>query len=74
MTAEVIKRSGFSMQVCVPMDWTDEAVKAFADRESICGTENGWFLRQDGDEALKGDPARNPCSQRPGHVHMVLDA
>ncbi len=74
MTAEVTKRGAFSMQVCVPSDWTDEQVKQFADRENLCGTEHGWSIRKAGDKALNGDPERNACQQRAGHVHIMLDA
>ena len=41
MEAEVTRRGAFSMQVCVPDKWTDEQVKEFANRENMCGTENG---------------------------------
>jgi hypothetical protein len=62
------------MQVCVPDAWTDEQVKEFADRENLCGTENGWFIRKAGDKALNGDHERQPCSSRDGCVHIMLDA
>lgn len=71
---EVTKRGALSMQVCVPGDWTDEQVKEFADRENLCGTTNGWFIRKEGDKALNGDPERNPCTDRAGCVHVMLDA
>jgi len=74
MPAEVTRRGAFSMQVCVPADFTDEQVKEFADRENLCGTENGWFVRKAGDKALNGDPERQPCESRAGHVHIMLDA
>jgi len=72
----VIRAGALSMQVCVPGDWTDEQVKAFADKENVCGTENGWFVRNTG----KRDPnykARVACADvviRPGFVHIMLDA
>lgn len=73
MTAEVTKRGALDMQVCVPADWSDERVKEFADRENLCGTENGWSIRRS-DEFLDGVPERNPCQGRAGHVHIMLDA
>lgn len=72
--AEVTKRGGLSMQVCVPTGWTDEQVKAFADTANACGTENGWSIRKEGDKALAGDPERVACSDRKDHVHIMLDA
>lgn len=74
MTAVVTRRGALDMQVCVPADWTDEQAKAFADRENACGTENGWFIRRAGDEALAGAPERRPCADRPNFAHIMLDA
>ena len=71
---EVILRGVLDMQVCVPADWTDEQVKDFADRENRCGTSHGWFIRREGDKALFGSPERNPCAERSGFVHVMLDA
>ena len=65
---QVLKRGALDMQVCVPADWTDEQVKEFADRENLCGTENGWFIRKAGDKALAGAPERVPCIGRACHV------
>jgi hypothetical protein len=69
----VAKYGSFDCQVCVPVDWTDEQVKAFADKENPSGT-NGWFIRKEGDKALAGQPERNPCTDRAGFVHIMLDA
>lgn len=74
MSAEVTKRGALDMQVCVPADWTDTQVMYFADKENPCGTEHGWFIRKAGDEALRGDPERQPCKERAGYVHIMLDA
>lgn len=72
--AQVTRTSALSMQVCVPESWTDEQIKAFAERENPCGSQNGWFIRKEGDEALAGSPERNPCASRVGFVHVMLDA
>lgn len=74
MSAEVTRRGALDCQVCVPSEWSDQEVKAFADCENPCGTEHGWHLRRQGDAALKNDPERNPCASREGHVHIMLDA
>lgn len=74
MTAQVTRRGALDMQVCVPTDWDDEAVKSFADRENLCGTEHGWQIRREGDKALAGSPERMPCQERAGFVHVMLDA
>jgi hypothetical protein len=74
--AEVTRTGVFSMQVCVPSDWTDEQVKEFADNENPCGTENGWFIRKKSDKEFPDAPERNPCldQHRSGFVHVMLDA
>lgn len=71
---EVTYRGALDMQVCVPSDWDDYAVKRFADRENLCGTSNGWCIRKDGDRNLGGAPERVACDERPGYVHIMLDA
>lgn len=74
MTAEVIRMGALAMQVCVPVDWTDEQVKAFADRKFECGTQHGWGVCKPGDRLLDGDDDRVRCTARVGHVHIVLAA
>lgn len=74
MTSQVIRHGGLSMQVCVPSCMTDAEVTAFANREVLCGTENGWQIRRDGDKALNGDPERQKCQTLTDHVHIGLDA
>lgn len=74
MTAEVVRTNALSMQVCVPAEWTDEKVKAFADRENLCGTTGGWFIRRQGDPLLGDANERVACEGRAGHVHIMLDA
>ncbi|WP_136685665.1 hypothetical protein [Falsirhodobacter xinxiangensis] len=71
---EVTRHGLFSMQVCVPADFTDDQVSSFAERECPCGTEHGWSIRREGDEALQGYPERMPCNERDGCVHIMLDA
>lgn len=71
--AAVTRTGALDMQVCVPSDWGDSAVKAFADRENPCGTFQGWQIRKDA-ESLGGDPERQPCADRAGFVHVMLDA
>jgi hypothetical protein len=74
MTAQVVRSTGLSLQVCVPDHWTDDQVISFAEISNPCGTEFGWAIRREGDESLKGDPERQKCRTLHGHVHIVLDA
>ena len=70
-----ITRAGvLDMQVCIPESCSDEQVMAFAEREFPCGTSLGWTIRREGDKALSDSPERNPCAERKGFVHVVLDA
>ena len=73
---EVTKTSALSMQVCVPEEWTDDQVTAFANERNPAGTTLGWGIRRAGDPALGGDPERVSCSgadSRSGYVHVMLD-
>lgn len=71
--ASVTRRGVLDMQVCVPEDWTDKQVKRFANQMNPCGTSGGWFIRTD-PKLLIGFPVRNPCDERKGFVHIMLDA
>lgn len=71
---KVIQCRPLDTQVCVPAEWSDEQVKAFADSENPCGTECGWRIRRQGDPALAGDPERVQCQSLAGFVHIMLDA
>jgi hypothetical protein len=72
--AAITRRSMLSCQACIPKHWTDAMAKDFADRENLCGTENGWLLRKQGDPALSGCDERVQCQERPGFVHVMFDA
>jgi hypothetical protein len=73
MTAQVTRFGLLDMQVCIPTDWTDTQIVAFAEEQYPNGA-NGWTIRRQGDPALNGDPERQPCTGREGHVHIMLDA
>lgn len=72
--AQITRAGALDMQVCVPSRWSDEQIKLFADTENFCGTENGWRIRKNGSDLLRGAPERNPCACRTGFVHVTLDA
>lgn len=71
---EVTRRGALGMQVCVPFNWSDEQVVAFAERENPCGTTAGWQIRREGHRLLNGAPERAACAERPDFVHVMLDA
>lgn len=72
--AQITRRGALSCQACIPKHWTDAQAKAFADRENLCGTERGWFLRKQGDPALSGCDERVQCVERTDFVHVMFDA
>jgi hypothetical protein len=75
MDEGIVTRAGaLDMQVCVPKNWTDAQVKEFADRKNLCGTQNGWFIRKQGDPYSAGANERVTCAQDPERVHIMLDA
>lgn len=73
MSAEITIHGVLDMQVCVPADWADTQVLDFANQENPTGLTNGWTVRRQGDKLLCGDAERTPCSEKTGHVHLVLD-
>jgi len=74
MKPEVTRKGVLDMQVCVPTNWDDEMVVDFANISNLCGTAHGWSIRRNGSEWLNGAPERNPCHERDGFVHIMLDA
>jgi hypothetical protein len=66
---EVVRFSLLNIQVCVPADYTDEQVEEFANRNHPTGIDSPWKIT----EQLGDDPTRNPCSEREGMVHIVLE-
>lgn len=73
-TPEIIKQRAMGMQLCVPEDWSQDDILRFAEKEAPCGTTNGWFLCDDGHPSLGDSPARVPCAQQDGFVHVVVVA
>lgn len=73
LNAEVTCFGIIDCQVCVPDHWTDEQILWFTEMANPCGTSAGWQIRREGDKLLCGDPERQPCSDRPGFVHVMLD-
>lgn len=74
MNPNVSRFGALDMQVCVPKEWTDEQVLAFAEKEYPCGTFNGWSIRREESESLRGAKERVECASNPEHVHITLDA
>ena len=72
MNAMVTWNGIADMQVCVPKDWSDDEVKAFADANNPSGLPQGWRIRTD-PGILDGCPERNPCDDHDGYVHVMLD-
>ena len=71
-SVEVIRTGVIDMQVCVPIDWTDDDILRYANTANPAGTQNGWQIRTDPD-LLAGCPVRNPCATVAGRVHVTLD-
>jgi hypothetical protein len=70
---EVLRNGLFSMQICVPKEWTDAQAAEFANRENPAGTTNGWRMRKQGCEDLAGADERVTCSQDGDNVHIMFD-
>lgn len=70
----ILRASLLDMQVCVPIEWTDEEIEEFAETENPSGTTNDWFVVKEGNKRLGGDPERSPCAKHSGFVHVRLEA
>jgi len=71
---EVVRRGVLDVLVCVPVEFTDDQVLAFANTRTPSGTTDGWQIRRQGNPQLNGRGERMKCAVNRGHVHMVLDA
>lgn len=71
--AEVTYRGLLSMQVCVPVSWTDDQVVSFANLHNPAGTSGGWRIRKPGPGTLADYEERVGCESRKGFVHIMLD-
>lgn len=70
----VTRIGGSSMKVCVPSDWGDVKVLAFAEQENPCSTVDGWLIRRPEHMPLDTGPERTQCEQFDSHCHIMLDA
>lgn len=70
----VLKMKFLDMQVCVPRDYSDAAIIAFAERENPCGTTAGWQITKLGDKHLAGSPERVQCEEHTDNCHVMLHA
>jgi hypothetical protein len=66
----VVRHRLFSVQICVPAEFTDEQAIAAGEKLCPCGTEHGWSVAQPA--RLNGDPSRVTCEKYPENVHIVL--
>ena len=75
MEPEVTYTGVLDMQVCVPENYTDEQIIAFANEANPCGTTAGWAIRKQGSTLLAGQKERVACDDNPvNRVHIMLDA
>lgn len=64
---QIIQNKILSLQLCVPIEWTDQQAIDFAEQQSPCGTSAGWQI------ARKAYPAeRVRCRDRDGFIHIVV--
>lgn len=57
----------FTCQVCVPHEYTDDQVRAFANKEYPSGVTGGWIIHDSGP-----DPTRVQCEERADCYHIML--
>lgn len=71
--AQILRQGLFDMQCCVPKDWTDAEVEAFANNELPLGDTLRWEILPEGHPHLDGDPQRNQCAKHKDTVHVKLE-
>lgn len=69
----VTQRNPLDMQVCVPAEYMDSQIVEFANTHNLSGTQGGWQIVKEGSRYLRGDPERQPCRDRAGCVHVMLE-
>lgn len=69
----VLKIGVFDMQVCVPVEMKDAEVTSFANSYNFAFTNLHWTIKKEGNPTLNGDPERQPCADRCGFVHIMLE-
>ena len=69
----LMRNTLLSCAVCAPKKMTSLEVEAWVNLNNPAGTQNGWMLRKEGDEALQGDPERAQCADDPSRVHIMFD-
>lgn len=74
MKPNLVRASLLDMQICVPKEYTDEQVIEAAELLNPSGTKNGWQIRKQGHEDLRGDDERVTCAKWDENVHVTLDA
>jgi hypothetical protein len=74
MSAVVLEMNLFALRVCVPADWAEAEIIAFAEKENPCGTTHGWQIRREGSPFLEGAKERVQCASLSTNVHLVLEA
>jgi hypothetical protein len=68
----VPRRGLLDLQVCVPVEYTDEQIEQFANAAEPTGIESSWHMRSADDPAQAGAPIRVPCTKHPENVHVML--
>ena len=63
---EVVRIGLLDLQVCVPKEFSDADVEAFANAESPTGISSNWSI------VGEGDVRRVQCVERPECCHLVL--
>lgn len=65
----VLNQNVFSLQLCVPKDWSNDQILKWVETVNPCGTKAGWQIVNEPDR--KGNPARNPCADM---IYLVVEA
>ena len=70
---QIINKYIFSTQVCAEESATDQEIEEYVNCVLPTGLDSKWVIRKQGDTVLEGDPERQPCEDKSGWVHVMLD-
>lgn len=67
----VVTRTLLAVEVCVPLDWNEDQIVAFANHSDPCKRED-CRVRYRGPKARR-HASKVPCACRQGYTHVTLD-
>ena len=62
MSAKITRVSDTDLTICVPIDWSNDQIKLWAQKQWPCAMQ--WLIPE--------GEIRADCGQEDGHIHLTL--